>query len=243
MIRVLIVDDEPPARRKVRRFLERDGEIGDVREAGSHRDAVQAIEACPPDLVFLDVQLQDGTGFSILDAIAEPHDFEVIFLTAHERHAVQAFDAEALDYLLKPVDPERFEKALERAKARIGVRRRTVPAGQAEPFTKRLVVQKAGREIFLAVETLVCADADGNYVQLHTAGAVYTIRTTLDQLARQLDPQQFARVNRSQIVNLDCIKEMQPWFHGERRIVLHDGRELTWTRRFRAAFQARPSRG
>ena len=242
MIRVLIVDDEPPARRKVRRFLEHDGEVGEIREAGSRREAVEAFDAFTPDLVFLDVQLQDCDGFSILEAIPEPHDFEVVFLTAHRQHALRAFAAEALDFLLKPVDPERFEKALERAKQRLDERRRRAVSEPTTPFTKRLVVQKSGREIFLPVETLDWADADGNYVHLHAGGAVYTVRMTLEQLVRLLDPDQFARVNRSQVVNLDRIKEMQPWFHGERRIVLRDGRELTWTRRFRPASRALSSR-
>src|SRR6185295_609500 len=120
MIRVLIVDDEPPARRKVRRFLAKDAEI---REAASAREAREALGSFAPDLVFLDVQMPDDDGFSVLQAVADRRDFHVIFLTAHEQYAVEAFDAEALDYLLKPVDPDRFERSLERAKARIAAQR------------------------------------------------------------------------------------------------------------------------
>jgi two-component system LytT family response regulator len=242
MIRVLIVDDEPPARRKVRRFLERDGEIGDIREAGSGQEAILAVGSFDPDLVFLDVQMPDMDGFSVLAAIPEPRDFHVVFLTAHESHALRAFEAEALDYLLKPVEPSRFERSLERAKEQIGLRRAggTRPAPGA--FLKRLVVQKNGREIFLPTERVDWADSDGNYVHLHAGVESYTLRSTLESLARHLDPDQFVRISRSQLVNLDRVKEMQPWFHGERRIVLEDGRELTWTRRFRAGFRAAPSR-
>jgi two-component system LytT family response regulator len=242
MIRVLIADDEPPARRKVRRFLERDAEIGPILEAGSGGEAIAAMQSFAPDLVFLDVQMPDIDGFAVLAAMPEPRDFHVVFLTAHQQHALRAFEAEALDYLLKPVDPERFERSLERAKEQIGLRRQRSPREESRPFLKRLVVEKAGREIFLAVDTLDWADADGNYVHLHASAEKYTLRTTLESLTRQLDPEQFVRINRSQLVNLDRVKEMQPWFHGERRIVLKDGRELTWTRRFRTGFKAAPSR-
>jgi two-component system, LytTR family, response regulator len=241
MIRVLIVDDEPPARRKVRHFLERDHEISEIREAASGKDAIAAIEMFAPDLVFLDVQMPDMDGFAVLSAAPEPHDFHVVFLTAHQHHALRAFDAEALDYLLKPVDPERFERSLERAKGQIARRRERLPHEPSRSFLKRLVVQKQEREIFLAVERIDWVDSDGNYAHLHAASETYIVRTTLKHLTRQLDPEQFVRINRSQLVNVDCVKEMQPWFHGERRIVLKDGRELIWTRRFRAAFRARPS--
>jgi two-component system LytT family response regulator len=241
MIRVLIVDDEPPARRKVRRFLERDPEIGEIQEAGSGKDAIAALETWAPNLVFLDVQMPDLDGFGVLSAVPEPHDFHVVFLTAHQQHALRAFDAEALDYLLKPVDPERFERSLERAKEQIALRERSREKSPRS-FSKRLLVQHNGREIFVPVEAIDWVDADGNYVHLHAASEAYIVRSTLDNLSRQLDPDQFVRINRSQLINLERVREMQPWFHGERRIVLKDGRELTWTRRFRAAFRAAPSR-
>jgi two-component system, LytTR family, response regulator len=233
MIRVLIVDDEAPARRKVRRFLEGDAEIGAIGEAGSGAEAIKAIGGFRPDLVFLDVQLPDMDGFAALAAVPEPRDFHVVFLTAHDQHALRAFAAEALDYLLKPVDPERFERALERAKDQVSLRR--APAAAPARFLKRIVVETKGREILLGVERIDWAESDRNYVCLHAGGQTYTIRGTLEGLARQLDPDQFVRVSRSELVNLDRVKEMQPWFHGERRVVLKDGRELTWTRRFRAS--------
>jgi two-component system, LytTR family, response regulator len=236
MIRVLIADDEPPARRKVRRFLENDPEIGEIQEAGSGEQALAALRNFAPDLVFLDVQMPGMDGFSALEAAREPRDFHVVFLTAHEQYALRAFQAEALDYLLKPVAPERFERALARAKEQVALRREH--KGQPEParrFAKRLLVQKSGREIFLPVERLDWAASDRNYVQLHAGAETFTIRGTLENLQKQMDPEQFVRINRSELVNLDRVKEMQPWFHGERRILLKDGTELTWTRRFRAA--------
>jgi two-component system LytT family response regulator len=235
MIRVLIVDDEPPSRRKVRRFLERDPEVGEIQEAGSGEDAIGAMRSFAPDLVFLDVQMPGIDGFAALAAVPEPRTFHVIFLTAHQENALRAFEAEALDYLLKPASPERFERALERAKEQIALRRQSAAHPQPRRFLKRLLVEKNGREIFVPVERLDWAEADRNYVNLHAGPETYTIRGTLESLIQQLDPEQFMRINRSELVNLDRVKEMQPWFHGERRIVLKDGRELTWTRRFRAA--------
>jgi two-component system LytT family response regulator len=235
MIRVLIADDEPPARRKVRRFLQDDPEIGEIEEAASGAETMAAIERFAPDLIFLDVQMPDMDGFAALEALPGPRDFHVVFLTAHQQHALRAFAAEALDYLLKPVDPERFERALERAKEQVALHREQRSKTEAPRFLKRILVEKNGREIFLPSERLDWAEADRNYVCLHSGAETYTIRGTLESLARQLDPDQFARISRSELVNLDRVKEMQPWFHGERRIVLKDGRELTWTRRFRAA--------
>ena len=236
MIRVLIADDEPPARRKVRRFLEHDPEIGEIQEAGSGEQTLAALETFAPDLVFLDVQMPGMDGFTALENAPQPRDFHVVFLTAHEQFALRAFQSEALDYLLKPVDPDRFERALERAKEQVALRRERNSTPQPpRRFAKRLLVQKAGREIFLPIDRLDWAASDRNYVQLHAGAETYTIRGTLENLARQLDPEQFVRINRSELVNLDRVKEMQPWFHGERRILLKDGSELTWTRRFRAA--------
>ena len=232
MIRVLIVDDEPPARRKVRRFLARDAEIGEIQEASSAREAIQALGSFAPDLVFLDVQMPDDDGLSVLSSLTDARNFDVIFLTAHAHYAVEAFDTEALDYLLKPVDPDRFERSLERAKAHIKARREQTP----EPARlQRIVVEKGGREIFLSVAHIDWASADGNYVHLHSGSDTYTVRATLDGLARRLDPDRFVQINRAELVNLDGVKEMRPLSHGERLVVLKDGRELIWTRRFRPA--------
>jgi two-component system LytT family response regulator len=226
MIRVLIVDDEPPARRKVRRFLERDNDIGTIAEAGSGKEALDAIRTFRPDLVLLDVQMPDMDGFAVLEHLPAPRDFHVVFLTAHDQHALRAFDAEALDYLLKPVDPDRFERVLHRAKQQL-----RQPA--SAKFARRLLLEKNGKEFFVPVEKLEWVEADRNYLCLYAGQETYLLRSTLENLARQLDPDQFARISRSELVNLDQIREMQPWFHGERRIVLKNGKELTWTRRYR----------
>jgi two-component system LytT family response regulator len=234
-MRVLIVDDEPPARRKIRRFLEESPGIDAIAEAGAGREALEAIRSFRPDLLFLDVQMPDMDGFAVLAAVPPPRDFHVVFLTAHDHHALRAFEAEALDYLLKPADPDRFERILERARQQVALRKAKVAEPPKPPRpARRLLVEKGGKELFLPVEQLDWAEADRNYICLHAGRETYTLRATLESLARQLDPDQFARISRSELVNLDRIREMQPWFHGERRIILKDGKELTWTRRFRA---------
>ena len=219
----------------MRRFLDCDAEIGEIQEAGSGEEAITALRDFSPDLVFLDVQMPGMDGFTALEAAGEPRNFHVVFLTAHQHHALRAFEAEALDYLLKPVDPERFERALERAKEQVALRREKLAAPKPVRFLRRIVVERNGREIFLPVERLDWAESARNYVNLHAGLETYTIRGTLESLSQQLDPELFQRINRSELVNLDRVKEMHPWFHGERRMVLKDGRELVWTRRFRAA--------
>ena len=206
--------------------LKRSPKWESIAEAGSGAEALTAIRSLDPDLVFLDVQMPDMDGFAVLDAVPPPRGFHVVFLTAHDHHALRAFESEALDYLLKPVDPERFERVLERARQQIAAR---TPAAQPR-YSRRLLVERGGKEFFLPVEQLEWAQADRNYIKLHAGRESYLVRATLDNLARQLDPDQFARISRSELVNLDCIREMQPWFHGERRVILRDGVELTWTR-------------
>jgi two-component system LytT family response regulator len=234
-ISAIVVDDEKLASDELSYQLREFPDVEVIATASNGIEAVQLIMDLEPDLVFLDVQMPDMDGFAVLEAIPRPHDFHVVFLTAHEHHALRAFAAEALDYLLKPADPERFERALERAKEQIALRRERAPKLEPARYLKRILVEKNGREIFLPVERLDWAESDRNYVRLHAGGEEYAIRETLENLAKQLDPEQFARISRSELVNLDRVREMQPWFHGERRIVLQDGRQLIWTRRFRAS--------
>ncbi len=232
-MRVLIVDDEPPARRKVKRFLERDADVSSVAEAASGREALSAFRKFDPDLVFLDVQMPDMDGFAVLAAAPDPRDFHVVLLTAYSEHALRGFEEGVLDYLVKPVSPERFEQSLERAKARVGDGARQQTGAGVSRYLKRILVTSGRREIFVPVSKIDWIDAERNYVRLHVADDAFAVRATLESFARQLDPDQFARINRSQVVNLDRIRELQPWFHGERKVVLQDGRELMWTRRFR----------
>ena len=224
MTRVAIVDDEPPARKKLRHLLSAAPDMEIAAEAGTGAEAITKINSERPDLVFLDIQLPDMTGFDVLAAIPDRESLAVIFVTAFDRHALAAFEARALDYLLKPVAPDRFEDALERARKLL-----RKPAGS---FARRFLVERKGAVIFIAVEAVDWFESSRNYVLLHAAAETYTIRATLDSVQRKLDPTQFARVNRSAIVNVERLKEMHPWTNGEYRIVMKDGSELMWSRRY-----------
>jgi two-component system LytT family response regulator len=240
-LRVVIADDERPARAKLRRYLAAEPDVEIVAEASGGVEAVEAIRAARPDLVFLDVQMPDLDGFGVVEALgteALPH---VVFVTAHDHYALRAFEVHALDYVLKPVGPERFAKAL--ARAREAVARRAEPAdlearvarlvealGERPRYPERILVTAEERGVLLDVDRIDWVEADRNYVVLHAGGASHRMRGTIEAVTRRLDPQRFARVNRSSVVRLESIREVHPWFHGEYRIVLADGTELTWTR-------------
>ncbi len=243
-MRVLIVDDEPAARRKVARFLQEHDDIAVVGEASGGEEAIARIAEHQPDLVFLDVQMPGVDGFGVVEALAEHERVPaIIFATAHDEYAVRAFEVHALDYLLKPFDRERFERALDRA-------RKSLPGaedgGQAKllalldairpagAYVRRLLVPSEGRSVFVSVGDIIRFEADRNHVVIVTRGGTYTLRTTLESLEEKLDPEQFARIHRSHIVNLDAVKEIHAWFHGDFKTKLHDGTELTWSRRYAA---------
>lgn len=239
-LRVLIVDDEPAARRKTRRFLEEHEDIEIIGDAKNGSEAVAQILDQRPDLVFLDVQMPDIDGFDVVEAIADAdHVPKIIFVTAHDQYAVRAFEVSALDYLLKPFDRDRFASALLRSRQSAPLENQLLtlldslrPAGR---YLRRLLVpSKEERSIFIAVAEITQFESDRNNVLIHTSSGAFSIRTTLDALEERLDPEQFARVHRSHIVNLDRIKGIDPWFHGDYKIMLTDGAELTWSRRFAA---------
>jgi two-component system LytT family response regulator len=240
-LRVVIVDDERPARTKLRRYLAAEPDVEVVAEASGGIAAVEAIRATQPDLVFLDVQMPDLDGFGVVEALAGDPAPRVVFVTAHDRYAVKAFEVHALDYLLKPVGPDRFAVVLARARREIEragaapdlaerIARLVEDMRGAPRYAERILVTSGERGQLLEVSRLDRVEADRNYVTLHAGRDVYRMRGTLDRLERRLDPSVFVRVNRSTIVRVGAIKEVQPWFHGEYRIVLVDGTEVTWTR-------------
>jgi two-component system, LytTR family, response regulator len=227
MIRVLVVDDEPPARKRLRHLLRPFADLELVAEAGTGADAIAAAHAHEPDLILLDINLPDMDGFSVLARLASPESAAVIFVTAYDEHALAAFNARALDYLLKPVAPDRFEAAIDRA--------RKLLARPQPRYARRFLVERHATAVFVAVGAIDWFEAARNYVLLHTAQETCIVRSTLDAVQERLDPEQFARVNRSAIVNVDAIRDLQPWTNGEYRIRLKDATELTWTRRFVSA--------
>jgi two-component system LytT family response regulator len=242
-IRTLIVDDEPLGRERIRTLLAGDAEIEIIGECPDGRQAVAAIERLKPDLLFLDVQMPEMDGFAVLDAIAGRHMPAIIFVTAYDRYAVQAFEVHALDYLLKSFDRERFGNAVARAKDEIRRLREghlnERLAGLLEDLESRkkraarLVIKSAGRIFFLPVEEIDWVEAADNYVRIHAGREAHLVRETLQSLERRLDPAKFLRIHRSTIVNLERIRELQPMFHGDYVVRLRDGIELTLSRNYR----------
>ena len=246
-IRALVVDDEPLAREMIREMLATDAEVEVVGECANGREAIEAIKASTPDLVFLDVQMPELGGFEVLESLDPNTTPYVIFVTAYDQYAVRAFEVHALDYLLKPFDRERFEVAWQRAKAQIKLDRTSrrdqdiialLEELKAGPrYLERLVIKNGGRVFFMHVQDIYCIEAEGNYVRVYDNQKGYLLRETISSLEEQLDPKQFLRIHRSAIVKIDRIKEMQPWFHGEYRIIMENGKQLALSRNYRANLQ------
>lgn len=230
MIRALVVEDEPLAVRRLRRLLKSERDVKVVAACGDVPAARREIEGVAPDLLLLDVQLPGADGFALLDGLPAARRPAVIFVTAYERYAVPAFDHQAVDYLLKPIDPERFRLAI--ARARRHLERRDGAAAPAAPLS-RLLVRERARAFFVRVEEVDWLEAQGNYVRIHVGRASHRLRTSIGALEPQLDPRHFRRINRSQIVALDRVRELQPWFHGDGVVILTSGVRLRLSRRYR----------
>jgi len=239
-LRALIIDDEPIARRRIRRFLDSDPDVEVIGECVDGEGAVAAICSERPDLVFLDIQMPEMDGFEVAKRVGLERMPVTIFVTAHDHYALRAFDAHALDYLLKPFGKARFEEALSRAKQHIagGLNRdalRSVVAtlsqvaGQ-DRYPEHLPVNEHGRVIFVSSAAVDWIEADRNYARLHVGGQHYEVRETLTSIESKLDPMKFMRIHRSTIVNIRSIKEIHPWFSGHHLVVLNDGRELRMSR-------------
>lgn len=236
-MRVLIVDDEAPARAKLRRLLGASADVEIVGEAATGRQAVAVLKRSAVDVMFLDIQMPGLDGFGVLDTIASDIAPHVVFVTADERSAIRAFEVGAVDYLLKPFTPTRFEQVLERARGRIRDAAAPMPTTTpvAAPSLRRLLVFEEDRAVFLAIERIDRIEAERNYLSIVSEGRAYRIRGTMASIEARLDPAQFLRINRSTVVRLDAVKSMHEWSHGDYRVLMHDGTELTWSRRYRAA--------
>jgi two-component system, LytTR family, response regulator len=247
-IRAAIVDDEPLARRRIRNLLAEARDVELVAECANGRDAIEALDASPPDLLFLDIQMPEIDGFDVLQAIGVGRVPVVIFVTAYDQFALRAFEAHALDYLLKPFDDERFAAALQRARERIrqqqgGELDRRLRALLEEVrgdngYLRRLVVPSGHRSVFLRTEQIDWIEAERNYVRLHVGGRVYQLRENLSRIASALDPATFCRIHRSTIVNVDRIQSVESLFRGEYLVILQDGTKLTSGRSFRGNLHA-----
>lgn len=233
---VLLVDDEPLARDGLRILLARDRDIGSIHDARNGSEAVALIRETRPDIVFLDVQMPEMDGFATLHEIGPDRMPAVVFVTAHDQYAIQAFEVNAIDYLLKPVTEERFAQALARVKSRLETRtgddanREILSLLEtiASParYLKRLAVRTAGKIILVDVADIEWIEAAENYVQLHTSRGAHLLHVTMATLEKSLDPAVFLRIHRSVIVNLTRIRELQPVMHGEYAITLASGARL-----------------
>jgi two-component system, LytTR family, response regulator len=242
-IRAVIVDDEPLARRRIRNLLAEAEDVEVVAECANGREAIQAVEESPPDLLFLDIQMPELDGFDVLQAIGVGHVPVVIFVTAYDQFALRAFEAHALDYLLKPFDDERFEAALQRARERIRqqqgddldrrLRALLDNVRGDRGYLQRLVVPSGHRSVFIRTEEIDWIEAERNYVRLLVGGRAYLLRESLGRIESALDPAKFCRIHRSTIVNIDRIQAVESLFRGEYLVVLHDGTKLTSGRSYR----------
>lgn len=240
-IRALIVDDEPLARQRVRALLGEEPEIEVIGESADGFDAVDQIRATRPDLVFLDVQMPDRDGFEVLRRVPQALLPVVIFTTAYDQHALRAFEVNALDYLLKPFKPSRFKEALQRARdlmaskqAGVAARRLLALLGQTPPTAghlTRLAVKTPGKVTFVELDQIHAIEAAGKYAVVHVGTQNHVLRETMSSFESHLPPQQFLRISRSVIVNMDQIQELQPMFKGENLVVLKNGKSYPTTRR------------
>jgi two-component system, LytTR family, response regulator len=245
-IRALIVDDEPLARKRIRLLARDEPDLELIGECESAPDALAAIERDPPDLLFLDVQMPEMDGFELLHKLPREHLPVVIFTTAFDKHAVRAFEAHALDYLLKPFQPDRFKAAVARAREHLSTKQASSAARglldllanrqgssalpNAAKYLARLTVKNDDRVVVIKTADIDSIESAGNYVSVNVGKEGHILRESLNALEKQLDPENFLRVSRSAIVNLDRVKELQPMFKGEHIIVLQSGKRLTMTR-------------
>ena len=246
-IRTLVVDDEPMARERVLALLRQEQDVEVIGECGDGSQAVSAIQQQSPDLVFLDVQMPGCTGFDVIQSVGADRMPTVVFVTAYDEYALKAFEVHALDYLLKPFGKDRFQETLKHAREALDHRRAgelgrrllaLVQDVKPEPQRQdRLVVKSGGRVFFLRTEEIDWIEASGNYVRLHLGEEGHLFRETMNNMEAKLDPRRFARIHRSRIVNVERIRELQPWFNGEYVVILRDGTRLTLSRNYRERLQ------
>lgn len=243
----LIVDDEPLARALLRDLVSRDPECVRIVEAVNGAEAVEQIAAEPPDLVLLDVQMPELDGLGVVAAVGAERMPATLFVTAHDEHAIAAFEMNAVDYLLKPVTEERFAQALARARARLrqasdGETRRVAELlemlAAPQRFVRRIAVREAGRTVFVEVDDVDWIGAAENYVELHVAGASHLLHVPLGTLERSLDPVRFLRIHRSTIVQVSRIASLVPGLHGEFEVILRDGTRLSSGRTYAEKLRA-----
>jgi len=242
-IRALIVDDEPLARKRIKSLLAHESSVDVIGECSDGHKAVTSINELTPDLVFLDVQMPAMDGFEVIKTIGPERMPTVIFVTAYDQYALKAFEVNAIDYLLKPFDRRRFQKTMERAKAMIrGLQNGNVnnqllslldDLRREQEMPDRFIIKNGGRVVFLRVEEIDWMRVVGNYVRLQAGAEFHLMRETMNGMEAKLSPDKFMRIHRSTIVNIDRVKEVQPWAKGEYVVIMRDGTRLIMSRRYR----------
>jgi two-component system LytT family response regulator len=239
----VIVDDEELGRDRIQSLLALQPDVEIVGICSDGASAVEMIDRAQPDLVFLDVQMPGMDGFDVVENLEPANLPAIVFVTAHDGHAIRAFEIHALDFLLKPFDQTRFEKALERARGQL-TRTQQGPVidsrivslleelHEERKYPERLIVKSSGRVFFVRTEEIDWVEASGNYVKIHTKNEAHLLRESMKNMEAKLDPKTFVRIHRSAIVNIDRIKELEPWFHGEYIVIMRDGTRLTASRVF-----------
>lgn len=233
-LKVLIVDDEPLARKRIRTLAVEHRDVQVIGECSNGREAIASINELSPDLVFLDVEMPEADGLCVVREVESGSTPMFIFVTAHPKHGLAAFELDAVDYLLKPFDRSRFQVALGRARSRAAspAAAPTRPAPDPSNYPKQIAVRTGGAIIPLRVKDIDWIEADRNYVLLHVGGSSYHKREAIGCIEHQLDPRVFRRVSRSVIVNLDRIAELRPSSSGDHKILLHSGRVLLLTQTY-----------
>jgi two-component system, LytTR family, response regulator len=246
-IRVIVADDEPFVRHRLRNLLAAEAGIEIVAECGNALQTIAAVNTHTPDLLLLDIEMQDADCFHVLNSISRDHMPILIFTSAHDQQAIRAFEARALDYLLKPFDQQRLHTAIERARAELlkmhdhelshRILDLLAEAKTGSQTDRRLVVKTAGRVVLVEMDEIDWVKAAGNYVEMRTSNGSYLLREGISHVSQRLDPGQFVRIHRSTIVNLRKIKELQPCNRGEYMVVLKDGKQLSCSRSYRGKLQ------
>ena len=247
-VNVLIIDDEKPARQKIRSYLKEEETIRTISEAANGIEAVQLIREKQPGIVFLDIQMPGMNGFEVIETVGVEHMPVVVFVTAYDQYAIDAFEVQAVDYLLKPYHQERFKKSFNRALDQVQQARQAQSSpvhdstavmkklleeiNKEKKYLQRIMVKKGPRYFFVKTADIRYISAEEKYIKLHSQEESYLVRDALGRIQQRLDPEKFVRIHRSYIVNLEFIKEVQPWSHGDYVVILEDGTRLSLSRRF-----------
>ena len=248
-IRVLVADDERAARTRLTRLLGKTGDAEIVGESTDGASAIAQVGALRPDVLFLDIEMPEGSGLDVARAVASKTGPAIVFVTAFDQYAVRAFEVHAADYLLKPIGEERLAIAWDRvrnhlSRGDVGAERvlaalNELKTGTAPKYRERLLGTREGRSTVIAAADVEWAEAAANYVKLHMAAGTHLIRESMSALESQLDPRRFVRVHRSAIVNVDQVREIQPWFSGDQVLILRSGAKVKMSRTYRKAFEER----